>query len=149
VNTIQFISNLPAYALWLSGGIVCLSIGLTTVEPIFSALGLAALITSIASLLIPSASLQLMIWGLLAVWFSLLFHKFVPKASRALKHSSEAAVSSAIPSGGVGEVEYEGSLWSARCQISDVAIASGHTVQVVARQGNTLIVLPHAIEDWG
>ncbi|NJL23533.1 MAG: hypothetical protein HC895_26345 [Leptolyngbyaceae cyanobacterium SM1_3_5] len=52
-----------------------------------------------------------------------------------------------IPPGGLGEVSYDGSLWRARCQISDVELRAGQPVHVVSRQGNTLTVLPATFQD--
>jgi membrane protein implicated in regulation of membrane protease activity len=111
-------------------------------EPTLSALGIAAIITAIAALTVNNLAIQALIWGVLSVSLAVVFRGFVPKESKDLMPAVEAEVSQTIPKGGVGEVSYEGSYWSARCQISDVAIAIGQIVHVVGRQGNTLIVLP-------
>jgi membrane protein implicated in regulation of membrane protease activity len=66
----------------------------------------------------------------------------VPKESSDLRPSTEAEVVIDIPPGYAGEVAYEGSLWKARCQVSDIAIPTGEQVHVVGRRGNTLIVIP-------
>jgi len=61
-------------------------------------------------------------------------------------------VTETIPPSGIGLVSYEGALWRARCQISDISIAPGQMVYVVGRQGLTLMVLPttflEEIEDF-
>lgn len=116
-------------------------------EPTLSALGIGAFITAIASLTVKDPGIQWLIWGILSVALAVVFRGLVPKESKDLAPSTEAEVSKAIPSGGLGEVTYEGSYWSARCQISDVAIAVGQTVHVIGRQGNTLIVLPTTFPD--
>lgn len=148
MNVSQFISSQPTYLLWLIGGVGLLGIGMLTVEPTLSALGIAALITAIAALTVKNLGIQLLIWGVLAIALGLIFRGLVPKESRALTPSTEAEVSKTIPRGGVGEVSYEGTVWSARCQISDLSVAIGEVVQVVGRQGNTLIVLPTTFPDF-
>ncbi|WP_448604974.1 NfeD family protein [Thermoleptolyngbya sp.] len=138
----QSVFNQPAYLLWLVGGMCCLFLNLLVFEPTITALGIAAIITSIAALSLPSVGLQMMLWGILSVALAIVMRGMVPQSSKDLAAPSEAQVSVTIPRGGVGEVTYEGTIWSARSQVSDVAIAVGQTVHVVGRQGNTLIVLP-------
>jgi membrane protein implicated in regulation of membrane protease activity len=135
--------NLPTYLLWLTGGLLTLAVSSVAPEPTIFALGVAAIITAIAALSVTNVSIQFLIWAILAVILALLLRGLVPAESAAgLEESPEANVQITIPRGGVGEVSYEGSYWSARCQISDVSITAGETVRVVGRQGNTLIVLP-------
>lgn len=148
MNVSQFISSQPPYMLWLIGGVGLLGIGMLAVEPTLSALGIAALITAIAALTVKNLGIQLLIWGVLAIALALVFRGFVPRESKALTPSTEAEVSKTIPRGGIGEVAYEGTLWSARCQISDLSVAIGEVVQVIGRQGNTLIVLPTSFPDF-
>lgn len=128
--------------LWLLGGLFFLFVGMVVGVPSVAAVGLAALITSIAALHVPSVAVQLLIWSLLSVSLAVVMRGMVPRESAELQASYEAEVSDAIPPGGAGEVAYQGSLWKARCQVSDVAIATGQAVYVVGRQGNTLIVMP-------
>lgn len=116
-------------------------------EPTLSALGIAGIITAIASLTIDELGVQLLIWGVLSVALAVVFRGLVPRESKDLLPALEAEVSQLIPKGGAGEVHYEGSYWAARCQISDIAIDAGQTVQVVGRQGNTLVVLPTTFPD--
>lgn len=116
-------------------------------EPSIAGLGIAAIITAIAALTVTSFTAQLLLWGVLAVSLSVVMRGMVPREAKDLTPTTDAEVSEPIPSGGVGLVAYQGSLWNARCQISDVAIAAGDTVQVVGRQGNTLIVLPETFPD--
>lgn len=135
--------NLPTYLLWLTVGLLTLALSFATPEPTISALGIAAVITAIAALSVTNVSIQFLIWAILAVILALILRGMVPAESAAgLEDPPEANVQITIPRGGIGEVTYEGSYWSARCQISDVSIAVGETVRVVGRQGNTLIVLP-------
>lgn len=135
--------NLPIYLLWLIGGLMTMAISTVAPEPTISALGFAAVITAIAALTVTNVSIQFLIWAILAVIMALIMRSMVPAESAAgLEEPQEAEVRITIPRGGVGEVSYEGSFWSARCQVSDVSIAAGETVRVVGRQGNTLVVLP-------
>jgi membrane protein implicated in regulation of membrane protease activity len=143
----QLLANAPDHILWLVSGGVCLTLGMIVAEPTLSALGIAAVITAIAALSISQLGFQLLIWGILSVALALVFRGLVPGESRDLLPSREAKVSTAIPQGGTGEVSYEGSYWTARCQLTDLAIATGQMVHVVGRQGNTLIVLPISFPD--
>jgi membrane protein implicated in regulation of membrane protease activity len=147
MNLVTLLQNQPAHILWLLVGLGFLGIAMLVAEPTVSALGIAALITAIAALTVPSLGIQLLIWGILSVSLSVVLRGLVPRESRDLRPPTEAEVSRTIPSGGTGEVSYEGSLWRARCQVSDVAIAVGQIVHVVGRQGNTLIVLPSTFPD--
>jgi membrane protein implicated in regulation of membrane protease activity len=136
------IQSQPSYVLWLITGLVFLGVSMLAFEPTIAAFGFAALITAIAAISVKAFSIQLLIWGVLTVSLAIVLRGLVPRQSKDLGPVTQASVSQAIPPGGVGEVTYEGSYWTARCQISDVAIDSGQAVQVVGRQGNTLIVLP-------
>ncbi|NEQ97149.1 MAG: NfeD family protein [Cyanothece sp. SIO2G6] len=138
----NFLSNQPNYNLWLFGGLVGLAFGMFIGEPGIAAIGLAAIITAIAAITIPQLSLQLIIWVILSLALAVVMRGMVPQESSELKPSTEAEVVIDIPPGYVGEVAYEGSLWRARCQVSDIAIPTGEQVQVVGRKGNTLIVIP-------
>ncbi|NJO42933.1 MAG: NfeD family protein [Cyanobacteria bacterium CRU_2_1] len=141
MNLLELIANQP-YALWLGLGLIFLLLGMVVGEPTVAALGIAALITAMASLTVPLLTYQVVIWGILSIALSVVLRGLVPKRAKDLNPSTEAIVSETIPTGGVGIVSYEGSPWKARCQISDIAIHPGETVHVVGRQGLTLIVLP-------
>ncbi|MGJ3249727.1 MAG: NfeD family protein [Elainellaceae cyanobacterium] len=134
-------------ALWLMGGLMFLMLGMLVGEPSIAAIGLAALITAIAALNIPSVAVQLLLWSILSISLAVVMRGMVPKQSAELQSNIEAEVSDTIPQGGTGEVAYQGSLWKARCQVSDMAIATGQAVYVLGRQGNTLIVLPTNFSD--
>lgn len=133
----------PPYQIWLLAGLLGLGVNLLLFEPTIAALSIAAIITSIAALSINSVTVQILIWAILSVTIALVLRGFVPAESApGLEDPAEAEVCTTIPRGGTGEVSYEGSYWSARCQISDVAISAGQTVHVIGREGNTLIVMP-------
>ncbi|MBD3883457.1 NfeD family protein [Phormidium tenue FACHB-886] len=145
MNLSQAISNIQFY--WLIGGLVFLGLGLVVGEPVAAALGIAAIITAIAALSLPSLAMQLLIWGILSIALAVVLRGMVPKQSKELRPTLEATVSEIIPKGGLGVVTYEGSLWKARCQISDLSVAPGQVVHVVGRQGNTLIILPTTFDE--
>lgn len=130
------------YALWLIVGFLFLILGMVVGEPVVASLGIAALITAMAALTVTSFPTQVVIWGILSIALAIVLRGMVPKPAKDLRPSTEAIVSETIPRGGVGLVSYDGALWKARCQISDVTISPGETVQVVGRQGLTLIILP-------
>ena len=127
---------------WIIGGCCLLSLSLLIPNPPAVALGLASLVTAIATLRLPTLPSQLLICGLLAAAFTLIMRGLLPKESKELEAAHTARVCEAIAPGEWGRVHYEGAIWHARCQISDVAIAPHAEVQVIERQGTTLIVLP-------
>jgi membrane protein implicated in regulation of membrane protease activity len=141
VDLVQFLSEQRAYA-WLLTGLVFLGVSMVAGEPVIASLGIAAVITAIAAITVKSLAVELVLWGILSVCLIIVLRGMVPKQALDLSPDSEATVSEVIPKGGIGLVRYEGSLWKARCQISDIAIAPAEVVQVVARQGLTLIVMP-------
>lgn len=143
----QWIETQPVYLFWLLGGLLALGLSAIAFEPTLAALGIAAVITAIAALSIVDPIIQLLIWAILSVTLALVLRSLVPSGEASgLAEPIEAEVCKAIPRGGKGEVLYEGSYWSAQCQISDVAIAPNQRVYVVGRQGNTLIVMPQ--QSW-
>lgn len=146
MNLSELISSQP-YTLWLILGFLFLILGMVAGEPVVASLGIAALITAMAALTVTSIPTQVVIWGVLSIALAVVLRGLVPKPAKDLNPSPEALVSETIPKGGVGLVAYDGTLWKARCQISDVTISPGETVQVVGRQGLTLIVLPTTFPD--
>jgi membrane protein implicated in regulation of membrane protease activity len=145
VNLLQLTANAPnppGFTAWIILGFIFLLLGLTVGEPTAASLGIAAIITAIAALTITSLPLQVVLWGVLSIALTIVLRGMVPTPTRDEQPDTQAIVSEAIPKGGVGWVSYEGALWKARCQISDITIDRGQTVHVVGRQGLTLIVLP-------
>lgn len=145
MNLLQAAANVPSppgFSVWIVLGFIFLLLGVTVGEPTAASLGIAAIITAIAALTVSSVPLQLVIWGILSIALTIVLRGMVPMPTKEEQPDTQAIVSEAIPKGGVGWVSYEGALWKARCQISDIAIADKQTVQVVGRQGLTLIVLP-------
>ncbi|MEM6519393.1 MAG: NfeD family protein [Cyanobacteria bacterium P01_C01_bin.70] len=127
---------------WLVGSCLLLCLSWLVPNPVTAAFGLAGLVTALVAISIPQLPNQLLIWGLLSAAFTLIMRGLLPKESQELAAARHARVCEAIVPGQVGHVHYEGAIWQARCQISDVAIAPPAQVTVVERQGNTLVVLP-------
>lgn len=145
MNLLQITANLPnppGFTIWIILGFTFLLLGITVGEPTAASLGIAAIITAIAALSVASVPLQIVIWGILSIALTIVLRGMVPMPTKDEQPETQATVSETIPKGGVGWVSYEGALWKARCQISDIAIANGQTVHVIGRQGLTLIVLP-------
>jgi membrane protein implicated in regulation of membrane protease activity len=145
VNLLQAAVSAPSpsgFTVWIILGFVFLLLGVSIGEPTAAALGIAAIITAIAALSVASVSLQIVIWGVLAIALTIVLRGMVPMPTRDEQPDTEAVVSETIRKGSIGWVSYEGALWKARCQISDIEIAAGQTVHVAGRQGLTLIVLP-------
>jgi membrane protein implicated in regulation of membrane protease activity len=147
VSFLQQLFSQPPYVVWLFAGLIFLLLCVLLPEPAIAALGLAALLTAIVSLAFPSILIQLIFWGILAIALALILRGFVPNKSKQLEPAAQAEVSQTIPAGGTGEVAYDGSLWRARCQISDLEVQIGMSVHVISRQGNTLLVLPATFQD--
>lgn len=138
----DIISGQSTHLLWLLAGVGGLLLGLITGELILAALGLAAIITSIAALTIFSTLFQLIIWTVLAVALVVVLRGLVPSPAGDLRPVTNGKVLRAIAPNSVGNVSYQGSIWKARCEIPDVTIDAGELVQVVGREGNTLWVAP-------
>jgi membrane protein implicated in regulation of membrane protease activity len=146
IDVLQFLAEQRSYA-WLLAGLLFLGLGMVVGEPVVASLGIAAVITAIAAITVHNLVIELILWGVLSVCLIIVLRGLVPKENRDLSPDSEATVSEIIPKSGIGIVTYEGSLYKARCQISDIAIMPGEVVQVVARQGLTLIVMPTNFSD--
>ncbi len=138
----QIISSQSMHLIWLLVGLSGLGLGMFIGEPSIIALAIAALITAIVAVSIPSVTIQVLLWGVLAISLAIVMRGLEPRQSKDLAPPSTAIVSELIPAGDAGHVHYGGSIWKARCQVSDVTIAVGESVFVVGRQSNTLIVLP-------
>jgi len=143
----DFLANQPSYNLWLFGGLGGLALGMFIGEPGIIAVGIAAIITAIVAMSIPTQAVQLTVWVVLSIALAIVMRGMVPKESSDLRPSTEGEVVTDIPPGYTGQVSYEGSVWKARCQVLEVAIPAGERVHVVGRQGNTLIVVPTRFAD--
>ncbi|NEQ43085.1 MAG: NfeD family protein [Leptolyngbya sp. SIOISBB] len=142
MNFPDLLSSTVGATPWLIGSCLLLALSMLIPDPATTALGLAGLVTAIVALKIASLPIQLLIWGVLAATFTLMMRALLPQESKELEAAHTARVCEAIAPGELGRVHYEGALWHARCQISDVEIAPNTQVAVIDREGNTLIVMP-------
>ncbi len=137
--------------LWLVVGVVLLLVELEVPIPTFfvaGALGVGALLAAVTAWVIPIAGVQVAVWLLSSAGFALWSRRFVPKDAPQLRDAEEAIALTAIPQGGIGRVQYEGSSWRARCADPNVAIAPQQKVYVVERQGTVLVVMPETLYPW-
>ena len=112
-------------------------------------LGLSAILVAAISFVIPSFSVQIVIWMVLSLVLVFLMRRLMPKPTpfTMMDDSRDARTLTTIPVGETGRVLYEGGSWQARCGDETLAIAADEKVYVVARKGNTLVVVPRA-EAW-
>lgn len=130
---------------WLTAGIT-----LCVMEMVFPTsfmeviLGLSAIIVAGVALVIPSFGIQVAIWMVLSLILLVLVRRFLPKPTpfTMMDDSRDAKTLTSIPPGDTGRVLYEGGSWQARCGDETLAIAAHQKVYVVARKGNTLVVVP-------
>lgn len=132
--------------LWLIAGIVLCVLEFTVPTAFVEfIMGISAIAVAFVAMVVPNFGIQVAIWMVLSVVLTVVSRRFVPKAKASMiEDSKEAKTLTAITPGEGGRVLYEGGSWQAYCD-DDVAIAPGVNVLVVARKGNTLIVLPEAM----
>ncbi|NER00508.1 MAG: NfeD family protein [Cyanothece sp. SIO2G6] len=137
--------SLPA-VFWLIVGItLCVMEVILPTAFMEVVLGVSAILVSFVSLFVPSFGIQVAIWMILSLVLLVLVRRFLPKASAfKMDDSREAQTLTSIPIGDAGRVLYEGGSWRARCGDETLAIAADEKVYVVARKGNTLVVVPQA-----
>lgn len=111
-----------------------------------SALGVSAIIVGLLTMgLAITFNWQVALWMVLSLLMFWALRRFSPRQqSPALMDATEARTITSIPAGESGRVMYEGNSWPACCSDREMAIATGQTVIVVGRQGNTLIVMPES-----
>ncbi|MEL6223516.1 MAG: NfeD family protein [Cyanobacteria bacterium J06626_14] len=142
MNLWDVLSEQSPHRLWLISGLVVLGLGMLVGEPGIASIGLAALITAVLALSVPSISVQLIVWSILSLALAIVLRGLVGQKTKPSQWQTEAEVTMTIPEGRVGEVAYEGTLWKAKCDIADLQVSQGELVYVVGRQGNTLLVMP-------
>ena len=110
-----------------------------------STLGLSAFVVALVALVVPSFSLQIVLWVALSLVFIFSLRRFVPKRTPySLQESTEARTLTAIAPGQTGRVIYEGNSWQARCDDETMTVGADQPVVVVRRKGNTLFVMPES-----
>ena len=133
--------------IWLIAGVVLCVMEFTLPTAFIEfTMGLSAIIVALVALVIPSLAIQIVLWMILSVVFTVLIRRFMPsKPARVLEESKEARTITEILPGETGRVLYEGNSWSARCDEYDRTIAPNQLVYVVGRKGNTLLVMPETM----
>jgi len=127
--------------IWLIAGVIlCLMEVMLPTAFVELALGIAALIVAGLALFIPQLGVQVAIWMVLSVVFSIAMRNLTPKrTARLLEDAREARTLTEILPGQTGRVLYEGNSWQAFSE-ADHAIAPNQMVVVLGRRGTTLII---------
>ena len=130
----------------LAGAILCFLEFFIPTAFVEFMMGLSAFVVALVSLLIPSVSLQVVLWMIFSVASIFAFRRLLPHRTIAtIADAKEAETLTEILQGQPGRVLYEGNSWRAKCDDQDGMIAAQEKVIVVRREGNTLFVLPENI----
>jgi len=135
--------------IWLVvGAVFCVMELVLPTAFVESTLGVSAFLVAMIALVIPSLTVQLVLWVLFSIMFILLLRRFAPQQTPyVLQSSTEARTLTRILPGETGRVLYEGNSWQARCEHDSATIAENQRVMVTRRQGNTLYVMPEKLLD--
>jgi membrane protein implicated in regulation of membrane protease activity len=136
--------------LWLIGGTgLCLMEFMLPSALVSVFLGLGAIGVSLFALFFPSALAgQVFVWMLLSAAIAWLGHRYRPKRSSIDFSQTEAQALTAIAPGQTGRVLYEGSSWRAKCGDDTSTMHPEQQLQVIGRDGTTLLVVPmYRLED--
>ncbi len=132
--------------LWLiAGAILCFMEAVFPVAFVAFMMGISAMVVAAIALVIPSFSLQVILWLSFSTVFVVGSRRLLPKKKMLtsnLGDAHEGETLTEIAPGEIGRVLYEGNSWQAKCADEKLAIASHQKVYIVTRKGNTLIVLP-------
>jgi membrane protein implicated in regulation of membrane protease activity len=133
---------------WLAAGVILCILEFTVPTAFVEfTMGISAMIVAFVSIVLPNVGLQIALWMVLSVILTFASRRFVPKAgTSSIEYAQEAKTLTEISPGETGRVLYEGGSWWARCGDQDLTIAPEQTVLVIARKGNTLIVMPNLID---
>ena len=144
------------WQIWLIIAGVCFILEIATVGFLVFWFGVAALITCLISLFVPSIIAQTVIFIILSIILILLSRPFAKKIGRkdnVVTNSNaiigkEAIVIKVIDgkTGKVGQVKVLGDTWSAICEDSNIVIPVDSTVKVSKIDGVKLIVEPITIK---
>ncbi len=135
--------------LWAIAGLVLCGVEMLVPTAFVAfAMGLAALVTALVALVIPSLGLQAVAWLLTATLLVLGFNRWGRRRSRRslpLDAVNGKTLTAILP-GQPGRVLYEGCSWAARCD-EGVTIGPEEAIYVVGREGTTLVVVPAEIAE--
>ncbi|NEO87542.1 MAG: NfeD family protein [Spirulina sp. SIO3F2] len=129
--------------LWLmAGGILCLMEFFFPTALVEFTMGLAALIVGLVSFVVPSVGFQIALWMILSVIFILAVRRwFTPKTRPVIWDEAPTGETlTEILPGQAGRVLCDGNSWRAFGEDDTVAIPAGQQVEIIRRDGNTLIV---------
>ena len=107
-------------------------------------MGVSALLVSLVALILPSwLGLQIGIWMLLSCGLVVVGYQInKQRTSHKIQESSTAEALTAMMPDRPGRVLYEGTSWQAKCADGVESIAAHEQLQVISREGTTLIVMP-------
>lgn len=123
---------------------------LTPADLVLFVLGACALAVAVLAPILPSFTLQLILWFVLsgAALASLrLVGKRLYVDSQEIAGDTEGEALTEIIPGRPGRVLYEGNSWRALCTDKTEGIPAGCRVRIAGRKGNTLMVTPSVPED--
>jgi membrane protein implicated in regulation of membrane protease activity len=135
--------------IWLvAGAVLCVMELVLPTAFVESTLGVSAFLVAMVALVVPSLTVQIVLWVLLSIVFILLLRRFAPQQTPyVLQSSTEARTLTPILPGETGRVLYEGNSWQARCEDDSATIAENQRVTVTRRRGNTLYVMSEKLLD--
>ena len=130
---------------WAVLGISLWVIEVFTPGLIAGSIGTAALLMLLVGLPIASPALQFFVFALLSAAFIAISNRLVPKMHPELDspfYREQVTVTTDILPGELGRVAFQGTTWSARCELSDLPLSVGTKVMIVGQKGNVLEVMP-------
>lgn len=131
----------PTVIWLLVGSALCLTEMILPTAFIAFVMGLSALMVAACAAKLPLAG-QIGLWMGLSLVLIMVSRRFVRRKVGLRLDATEAETLTEIRSGRSGRVIYEGNSWAARCDDPHLTIAPQQKVQVIGRQGTTLIVEP-------
>jgi membrane protein implicated in regulation of membrane protease activity len=135
---------MPFWMFWLILGVVfCFAEIVFPTAFIEFAMGVSALLVSLISLYIDNFAVQAFLWLCLSTAIAIAARKLAPRRRvRTLEDASEAETLTPIAPGQKGRALYEGNSWFAYCEDPEMALPARLKVEVIRREGNTLVVMP-------
>jgi membrane protein implicated in regulation of membrane protease activity len=136
--------------LWLIVGVtLCLVELLVPTAFMAVCMGVSALLVSLIALLLPSwIGIQIASWMVLSCGLIVVGYRLnKQRGSRKIQAATEAEALTAMMPNQPGRVLYEGSSWRAKCADGVESIAAHEQLQVISREGTTLIVMPTRLLD--
>jgi membrane protein implicated in regulation of membrane protease activity len=135
---------MPLWMFWLILGVLfCFAEILFPTAFIEFAMGLSALVVSLLSLYIDNFAVQAFVWLCLSTAIAIAARKFAPRRRvKTLEDALVAETLTPIAPGQRGRALYEGNSWYAYCEDPTLALPAHFKVDVLRREGNTLVIRP-------